>query len=209
MRPLLFPALLLLIGSACDVFDELACDRGAPIVGPYEQLALPDGSTLVPWVEELEGDAVEVHVTWNDGTPFAFWAALATHEAEGELRQVGACPADMLAVRGQAVVGAWDEDFLIAAPAEAYRWRIEHEMTNTLLLASHDIQLPPEHKPFAGWEQVEDLQWRLEVLQVRGFSYAYLEWSTATELVRMPDGSEANRDRLFYTSGHPWTEPRL
>lgn len=208
MRSLIPLALLLAAGFGCDIFTELDCDVD-PEIGPYDQVALPGyGTTLEPWVRELSEDGVELNSTWDDDAPIGFWAALHTFEPLAELRENGNCWQPMVVLDGEATVGNWEEGFLIAGRAQVVHWEIEGQPTYSLSVETHDIMLPPDRAPFDGWELVEDLEWKLEIFQVRGWSYAYMEWVTHTGDPVLWDGTRRNRGRILYTEGHPWTHPQ-
>ena len=79
-------AALLLLGAGCELIpddiDDCFAMGALPQTGLYDELAMPDGGTLAPWVETLAEDGVEVHAQWADGWPFTFWVVLTEHEAE-------------------------------------------------------------------------------------------------------------------------------
>jgi hypothetical protein len=205
MRPV-FIAALLLLGAGCELIpgdiDDCSAPGTLPQAGPYDDLAMPDGGTLAPWVETLAEEGVEVRAQWADGWPFTFWVVLTEHADDAALSGA-VCDSPMLRLDVEATVGVWP-DLLFAGPARVVRWEPDG-VTHSLLLDIEDIEVAAEHVPYPDW-RIYRSTWRFELHEVGGVAYASLDWSSTRPVV--VNGTYQTAGRLFGTPGHPWTAPR-
>jgi len=208
MRPTLLPiALLLVSGLGCELLpsdiDDCYVSGTLPETGPYDDLAMPDGGTLAPWVETLAEEGVEVHAEWADGSPLTFWVVVTAHADDAALSG-DACDSPMLRLDVEATVGAWP-DLLLAGPARVVRWEPDG-VTHSLLLDIGDIEVAAERAPYPDWRAHPLPTWRFELHEVGGVAYASLDWASAVPV--LVNGSDQTSGRLLGTPGHPWTAPR-
>lgn len=204
MKPALIAALLL-FGVGCELIpddiDDCFTTGTTPVTGPCDELAMPDGGTLAPWVETLADDGVEVHAEWADGWPITFWVVLTSHEEDAQLSG-SACGSPMLRLNVEATVGTWP-DLLFAGPARVVRWEPDG-IVLTMLLDVEDIEVAEEHAPYPDW-RIHRPVWHFELHEVGGVAYASLDWRTTRPV--LVNGVYQTAGRLFGTPGHPWTAP--
>lgn len=193
-------ALLFAAGFGCDLLPECGAQTS---VRPIDQNMLPDGSTLLPWVERLSNIGSYLDDTrWvSDGSPANMTVVLTEYAENVLLQDETPCASASLTTTGVAVIGAWPNVF--GGPVVITRWGTG--LTNSLFMNidSDGVTLDEARAPFEGWRD-HDLRWVFELHDVGVEIFASLRWTSSIAIEI--DGVDTLGEQVLYTPGHPWTD---
>ena len=201
--------LVLVMTSGCARTHIAECLDHELTTGSVADQALPDGSTLEPWLAQLSA-GVDVPVEWEaDGTSATVSALVSTYDADAVSLASGDCDLPLLRVEGEAGFSLAEPVLELTGSATVWRAQMD-ELVSGLKMDLATVALDAEHEPFPGYDTVNPpLEWTFELFEqasAPGELLAVLTWSTGDNPAVVVDGVSYLRGRLFGTPGHPWTD---
>ena len=203
--------LVLVLTSGCARTHIAECPDHELTTGPVDTQALPDGSTLEPWLALLTA-GVDASVRWDvDGEVATVTTSVGTYDADADAVSLasGDCDLPLLRVDGEAGVSLTTPVLELAGSATVWRAQMD-ELVSGLKMDLATVALDAEHEPFPGYDTVNPpLEWTFELFEqasAPGELLAVLTWSTGDNPAVVVDGVSYLRGRLFGTPGHPWTD---